>query len=158
MSISTVDSQTPHVLVLSSPADVNSGGQVVITPENLASGGAGGGDVWLPIVFTTGNMVITPATVSVPAPVTGTVIGLAVVATGQPNGTITFTPAIGGAPVTNGDVSLLATDAAGVVKHSTASGANAVTAFSSAVLITTTTANSAVPSFRVTLLVGFRPA
>ena len=41
MSDDSISSQVPFVLTLSTPAEVNGGGEVVLTPENLAPEGSG---------------------------------------------------------------------------------------------------------------------
>lgn len=152
MPVPSVDSQTPHVIEFATPAEVNSGGQVVITPESMATEGAR--EVWLPLVFTHSLGTIAPVTVPMPSPIAGTFIGLRAVATAQPSGTISFAPTIGGTPVTDGTVSITSSDAAGTVKSSTATGANTVMANQTSVLVSATTAASG--SMRITVLVGFR--
>lgn len=180
MPTSILDSQTPFVLELAAPAEVNSGGQVVITPEALVGPGvtpeavaqaqatadaaqsdatqalADASIVWVPVVFSHNAGGVSPTSVQVPALVTGTLAELMATSTGQPNGNVTFACTIGGVSVTGGSVSILTTDAGGVVKASTATAANSVTLGTTSVLVTATTASTS--ALRIMLVLGFRRA
>lgn len=154
MPVSTVDSQTPHVLELATPAEVNSGGQVVITPEAMTAAGAM--EEWLSFVFTATALTISPTVLNIPPPCTGTFVGLITSSTGQPGGSIAFTPSISGTNVPDGAVTLASTDVAGTVKTSTASSGNAVAIGGPVLRVAATVASPG--NQVVTLLVGFRRA
>ncbi len=154
MPVSAVDSQTPFVLELAMPAEVNSGGQAVITPGTMTASGAM--EEWLSFVFTATSITISPLVLNIPSPVTGEFLGLMTSSTGQPGGSITFTPSISGTTVPDGAVTLSSTDVAGTVKTSAASSGNAMAVGGPALRITATVATPG--NQNITLLVGFRRA
>lgn len=111
--------------------------------------------VWSELVFTLGLGTVTPASAMAIAPVTGTYVTTSISSTAQHNVSIPVTPTIGGTPITNGAATLLSTDAAGTVRTATATGANAVTAMTTSVLVTPTAVGNSVTG-RLTVMCGFR--
>lgn len=111
--------------------------------------------VWTEVVFIVNNLGPTVSSMQVIAPVTGSYVTTSVVGTAQPSNSATATPTIDGVAVTNGAATLLSTDLAGTVRTATATGANDVTALTTAVLITVTSAGSAT-TYRLTVMCGFR--
>lgn len=114
--------------------------------------------VWAEVVFTLSNLgSVTPPAVNVIAPVTGTMDSIRVSSTGAPSVDVSVVATIGGVAVTGGAVTQQAADVAGVVRSSTATAANAVTALTTSVLLTFTATGNTVP-MRSTVMVGFRRA
>ncbi len=128
------------------------GGQVVVRPENMTTEGAQ--EVWLPFTFVATALTMTPAALNVPPPCDGTFIGLKTSSTGQPGGSITFTPSIGGANVPGGAVTLTSSDSAGTVRASAPTSGNAVSVAGPPLRIAGSVASPG--NQNVVLLVGFR--
>lgn len=113
---------------------------------------------WLVVVFTVSNAgVVTPGTIQLPAPVTGTIETMAISCSGAPNVNLTCSATIGGVAVTGGSVQQLAADAAGTVRSTTATANHQVTELVTSVLLTLTAAGNTV-TLRATVMVGFRRA
>lgn len=111
--------------------------------------------VWVEVVFSvTALGSVAPTTVGVISPVTGTLETLAISSTAASSATLTCTATIGGAAVTGGSVQQQANDPAGTVRTATATGANAVTALETSILLTFTAGGTT--ALRATVLVGFR--
>ena len=111
--------------------------------------------VWVEVVFSVSALgAVSPATVNVVAPVTGTLETLAISSTGASSAAFTCAATIGGAAVTGGSVQQQANDPAGTVRTATATAANAVTALETSVLLTFTAGGTT--ALRSTVLVGFR--
>lgn len=112
--------------------------------------------VWSEVVFTLSNLgSTTPPTVNMIAPVTGTLDSIIISSTGAPSVNVSVAATIGGVAVTGGSVAQQAADAAGLVRSSFATAANAVTTLTTSVLLTfTSTGNTT--AMRSTVMVGFR--
>jgi hypothetical protein len=112
--------------------------------------------VWAEIVFALTSLgSVTPATLNIVAPVTGTFHTLSISSTGTPSVDVSVAATIGGVAVTGGSVAQQPADAPGVVRSSTTTAANAVTALTTSVLLTfTSTGNTT--TMRSTVMVGFR--
>lgn len=112
--------------------------------------------VWAEAVTTLNNLGnATPASLLVIAPVTGTLETVAIASTGVPTANIIAATTIGGVAVTNGTVTQVSADPAATVRTATATADNAVTALTTAVLVTFTATGNTV-SMRSTVMVGFR--
>lgn len=105
----------------------------------------------------TGPSVISPVSLPIVAPVTGTLEVVALAPNIATNQTVTFTTTIGGVTVTGGSVSYLSTDPAQVVKSSVATANHAVVGLSSVVIVSASTTSTS-SGLRLTVALGFRRA
>jgi hypothetical protein len=104
-----------------------------------------------------GPSIISPVSLPIVAPVTGTLEVVALAPNIATNQTVTFTTTIGGVTVTGGSVSYLSTDPAQVVKSSVATANHAVVGLSSVVIVSASTTSTS-SGLRLTVALGFRRA
>lgn len=184
MAVDSVSSLTPLVFTFSTPAEVNSVGEVLITPANLAApasdipndsevSGDTVGDaldtldtavqaaqadanlVWVTVGIFSVDIGIVPSSILVPAPVTGTLTRVMAIADQAPDAAISVATSIGGAPVTNGTATIELGEGA-TVKSATPTAANATTLGTTAVLVTPTSSNTV--TIQMTVMLGFTRA
>lgn len=97
-----------------------------------------------------------PASMMVPAPVSGTLSRILVAATDAPDADIVVATSIGGTPVTGGSATLDAGRPGGTVAITAPTAGNVVAVGTTAVLVTPTTTNTT--SLRFTVVLGFTRA
>jgi hypothetical protein len=166
VSVTTLTSQDPFRLTLTTPAEVV-GGEIVLTAENLVGAGvtpaavqsaqdtadqalADASVVWLPVHMA--DVTDDAATAVCPAPFAGTFTGLRGASNVAPDADLVFTATISGQALANNAITVASASPIGTVAARAVSGENTVT-LSSCVVITLATTNA--QAGNATILCGF---